>query len=248
MSLDKTVVIELGAPSGLDSTGLSRLASCLHQRVMAGQRVVAVVSPPMWRGVKDLEASERLGAAADGHARAMLVGSGAIDTAQRLAGILADRGVRVARVNAEKTAVVTRGHPLDAQPRHASARFFATALQRADIVIVPAGVGVDDYGRATHLGENAGALTALFLADAFGLPVELSQSLGGSSIGARKARLFARDRGILYAVDDASRSVGAKPGVSAGWGQRRRVVSHPSGDSPRIGTDLSGENRMAASA
>lgn len=242
MSLDKTVVIELGAPSGLDSAGLSRLASCLHQRVMAGQKVIAAVSPPAWRGTRDVEASERLGAAADGHARAMLVGSGAIDTAQRLAGILADRGVRVARVDAEKTAAVTRGHPLDAQPRHANVRHFAFAMHHAEVVVVPAGVGVDSLGRATHLGENAGALTALFLADAFGLPVELSQTLDGASIGGRKARLFARDRGVEYAVESQAGPVESLiPSLVNGLHATRYAAGEPV-------KMYRGENRMAASA
>ncbi|MFG0305833.1 MAG: hypothetical protein ACF8Q5_06430 [Phycisphaerales bacterium JB040] len=202
MSLENSVVIELGTPQGLDSGGLSPLASCVQRRVMAGQKVIAVVNAPAWRGERDVQASERLGSAADGHARAMLIGSGAIDTAERLAGTLADRGLRVARVDARLTAPVTRGHPLDAQPRHASVRAYAALLEEHDVIVVPAGVGVDDLSRATHLGDEAGALTALFLGETFGLPVTLSASLRGAGIGRRKARLFARDRGVEYALED----------------------------------------------
>jgi|GEM_PF-3433335 len=201
MSLENCVVIELGAPRGLDTDGLSPLASCVQRQVMAGTKVIAVVSAPAWRGERDVLASERLGSSADGHARAMLIGSGAIDTGERLAGILADRGVRVARVDARLTAPVTRGHPLDAQPRHANARAFTDLLDEHDVIIVPAGVGVDDFDRATHLGEDAGALTALFLGETFGLTVTLSAGLSGAGIGRRKARLFARDRGVEYAIE-----------------------------------------------
>ena len=204
MSLETSVVIELGTPQSLDSGGLSPLASCVQRRVMAGEKVIAVVNAPGWRSERDVLASERLGSSADGHARAMLIGSGAIDTAERLAGTLLDRGLRVARVDARLTAPVTRGHPLDAQPRHVSARSYAELLEEYDVVVIPAGVGVDDLERATHLGDEAGALTALFLGETFGLPVTLNSSLHGSGIGRRKARLYARDRGVEYAIEDRS--------------------------------------------
>lgn len=197
MTLDRATIILTDAYDAASSA--AQIATVEHCAKM-GQKVILVVRPSASREEADLRRADALGPSSDPLARAIVLNAGPIEVASRLSQTLADRGLSVALVDARRAAPVTRGHPLDAQPRHIRGGWFERIFRHADIIVVPGGVGLDDEGRATHLGEGGASLTAVFLADALALPLMLASSdpdrPAEEQLRSRKARLLARDRGV----------------------------------------------------
>lgn len=194
MSLERATVVLVG-PESLGSASLAGVAA----RAAAGDRVILVVQPPCDQAEIDARRAEALGPLGDPFARAVVLNAGPTEAAARASSVLADLGISVALADPRRAAPVTSGHPLDARPRHIDARWYERTLGRASVVVVAGGVGIDELRRATNLGAEGAALTAVFLASAMALPLIVADAQPGSgqdSISGRKARLMARDRGV----------------------------------------------------
>lgn len=206
MNLDRATII-LTDP--YDAPSAAAQIAAVERCVLQGHKVVLVARVSASRQEADLRKADTLGPSADPLARAIVLNGGAIEAASRISQLLSDRGVSTALLDSRRAAPVTRGHPLDAQPRHIHAHWFERIFRHADVIVVPGGVGVDDEGRATHMGEDGASLTAVFLADALAIPLVLGtgdpDQPAGEQIRGRKARLLARDRGVRVEVSPPAR-------------------------------------------
>lgn len=194
MSLERATVV-LAGPESSGSASLAGVAA----RAAGGERVILVVQTPCDQAEIDARRAEALGPMGDPFARAVVLNAGPMEAAARASSALADLGISVALADPRRAAPVTSGHPLDARPRHVDARWYERTLTRASVVVIAGGVGIDELRRATNLGAEGSALTAVFLASALALPLVVADARPGdghNSIAGRKARLLARDRGV----------------------------------------------------
>lgn len=201
MALHNGVVLDL---TGLETGSLAKAgaAIALVQMCLAnGRSVIAVVGPDPERAARDLAASNRLPATADAHERAGVVAAGPVESAVAFAGVLGEAGID-AHTAEPFLWPVTRGHALDAEPRHVSASAYGSTLDEHPVLVVPGGVGIGEDHRPTSLGANTAPLTALFLGDRLALPVERPDAPGtgdhdwAADLGARKAARFAERHGV----------------------------------------------------
>lgn len=241
MALHNGVVLDL---TGLLTGSLATAGRAIAQVQMclaSGRSVIAVVSPSAERAGRDLAAANRLPATADASERAAAVVLGAADAAGTFAAVLGEAGIEAAEAG-EALWPVTRGHALDAEPRRVSASGFRAALAEGKVLVVPGGVGHDEDGHVTSLGAGTGSLTALFLGERLGLPVERPTERDPvpddrGAVGERKAARFAERTGTAaepvglatprrgrVAVFGAERSAGSgglleawRPGIEAGF-------------------------------
>lgn len=236
MALHNSVVLDL---TGLETGSLAKAGAAIAQVqmcLMRGRSVIAVVAPDPGRAQRDLADSNRLPATADAGERARVMISGAAEAASAFSEVLAGAGIPAHEAEPALWPV-TRGHALDAEPRHVSADAYSTALTDHAVLVVPGGVGIDGDRRPTSLGANTAPLTALFLGDRLALPVERPDTPdtgdreAESDLGARKAARFAERHGIAaepvaLRTGDAARVavVGDGPvaGLVSGWGDALR--------------------------
>lgn len=168
MSLERAVVLDVGGYAAGDAdavVGIVRDALSMHDKA------IVVVSAPLARRVRDAQTSNHLGPSADLHARAMVLSSGAVEAAERLASDLSNAGIVAGEPDPRGVVPVTRGHALDAEPRRVSATRHEKLLNEADVLVVPGGMGVDDLRRPTWLGDGGSRLSAVFIAATFALPL-----------------------------------------------------------------------------
>jgi hypothetical protein len=198
MTLNRAVVIDLGPALGLSAQALQPLVDAVTMQVTRGRKVIAVVGAPIDRWHADAVAAERLGIAVDLHARAQVALSGSFEAASALADALTLAGLRVSDSDARRVVPSTTGHPLDARPRSVSVRSVERALASADVVVVPAGLGVDEHARVTSFGEGGGRLSAVFLGAVLALPVRTAEEpcAGRGTTAWRKAALLAREHQV----------------------------------------------------
>lgn len=207
MALHNSVILDL---TGFETGSLANAGHAVAQVQMClsqGRSVIAVVSASKARAARDLAESNRLGATAEPVDRAAVINAGAIDAAGIFAAVLHEAAVDAAEAGPELLPVA-RGHALDAEPRHVSGSAFRAALADTPVLVVPGGVGMDEEGRPASFGANTAPLTALFLGDRLGLPVERPDrhDAGGDGpadndttpgdIGARKAARFSERHGV----------------------------------------------------
>lgn len=198
MSLDNTIVLELPA-SELSAGNVPRAAAqLLYRLVRSGCKVVAVVSAAPAVQAKDRVRADAMGPCADMHTQAMVLGESSVRLAEEVVASLVEAGVGAALWNPTKLGPVTRGNALDAEPRHLSARGVQVGLERASVLVLPGGVGVDEERRPTSLGEQAGVLSALFVADTLALELLLYRAQATSRLDAtRAAEALLTERGWL---------------------------------------------------
>lgn len=198
MSLQEGVVLDL---TGLETGSLSMAGKAIAQVqscIARNRSVIVVVSASRERAARDLADANRLGATADPAERARVLASGPLDAAGNFVSVLAEASIHAVEAD-QALWPVTRGHPLDAEPRHLSAASYRDSFAGAQVVVVPGGVGVDDEGRPTSLGADTAPLTALFIGDRLALPVERpADGPGGpgDGIGRRKARAYAQRHAV----------------------------------------------------
>jgi len=223
MNLDRATIM-LTDP--YDAASAAAQAAVIDRCVRHGRKVILVVRASAMRQQADLRKADTLGPSSDPLARAIVLNSGPIEAASRVSQALSDRGLATALLDTRRAAPVTRGHPLDAQPRHIRATWFERIFRHADVIVVPGGVGIDDEGRATHMGEDGASLTAVFLADALALPLVLGtgdpDQPAREQLRGRKAKLFARDRRVRVELASATPTP-ARLGAVGARGARREL-------------------------
>lgn len=202
MALHNSVVLDL---TGLETASLAHAGKAIAQVQMClatGRSVIAVVSPTADRADRDLAAANRLPATAEPAERAEALIAGSVDAAGSFAAVLAEAGIDAAEAD-RSLWPVTRGHALDAEPRHVSARAYRLALATGHVLVVPGGVGIGEDTRPTSLGATTARLTALFLGDRLALPVErpADDATGAPTdrddLGGRKAARFTQRTGVV---------------------------------------------------
>lgn len=232
MALHNSVILDL---TGLETGSLADAGKAVAQVQMClsrGRSVIAVVGPSRARAARDLADANRLGATAEPADRAAVINAGAADAAGVFAAVLAEAAIDA--VEADLALLpVARGHALDAEPRHISGRAYRSALGETRVLVVPGGVGVDEEGGPASFGANTATLTALFLGDRLGLPVERPErdEIDGTDgpadtrtpgdIGTRKAARFSERHGITSrtaALTGVGREPGAEPARVAAFG------------------------------
>lgn len=164
MPLQNTVILDLSALETGSIANAGTAIAHVQMGLARGKRVVAVVGADPRSAARDLAAANRLPPTADPSDRAEAATHAAIAAAERFAAVLVDAGL-IATVAEPDLYPVTRGHPLDAEPRRVSAARYSLALQETRVLVVPGGVGRDEDGRITSTGDASERLTALFLAD-----------------------------------------------------------------------------------
>lgn len=233
MALHNSVILDLTGLETGSLAGAGRAVAQVQMCLTRGRTVIAVVNASRTRAARDLAEANRLGATAEPVDRAGIITAGATDAAGIFTAVLNEAAISA--VEADRALLpVARGHALDAEPRHVSGRAYRQALGKAEVLVVPGGVGIDEEGRPASFGANTATLTALFLGDRLGLPVERPEQsdLGGddesapsnngvgpNDIGARKAARFSERHGVTSrAVGMADRTPAPEPARVAAFG------------------------------
>lgn len=199
MGLDSTLVIGLDVPA--EGEGIADAARWIAGLVRGeGRRVIVVAGADPSVRRAGVARANRLAPTADANEVAMALVQPELDAAGSLARALRAAGVRAEALGPEAYAPLSRGGPLDAEPRLVDARAYADALGESEVVVLAGGVGRDFDGRVTSLGDEGACLTALFIADRLALPVVVLDPRGSGWSVPRRAALFARRHGISFDV------------------------------------------------
>ncbi|MEZ6242806.1 MAG: hypothetical protein R3B57_07155 [Phycisphaerales bacterium] len=199
MGLDNTLVIGLDAPA--ESERVAQAARWIAGLVRdEGRRVIIIAgASPMVRQAGVARAN-RMAPTADPYEVALALVEPELEAAAVVARALLEAGVRAESLAPESYAPLSRGGPLDAEPRLVDARAYADVLSECEVVVLPGGVGRNFDGRVTSLGDEGACLSALFIADKLALPVVVLDPRGDGWSVPRRAALFARRHGISFDV------------------------------------------------
>jgi len=217
MTLDSAVLYSVTTTALSKSSGLCALAGQIAT-VSASRRVIAVVDATM-REQRTMQGRVAgMGPTSDVYSRANLLTLAARENAQRFSGLLTMLGVENALLDPLTHAPITRGNPLEAEPRLLHAKRFETASIDADVLVIAGGVGRTPDGHLTSLGTGGATLSGLFIAQRLGLGAQLIVGEAGLTEDLpKRARLFARkhgvDFGLVADINDAERQ--AAEAVSA---------------------------------
>lgn len=201
MTLDNAVLYTISRSALSSGSSLCALAG---QVVTASSSrcVITVVGASMQDQTAMEKRASELGPTADVYSRAGLVTLAARENAQRFAGLVAMLGAEVELLDPMLHAPITRGNPLEAEPRLLNAKRFEASSLAARVLVLAGGVGRSADGHLTSLGTGGATLSGLFIAQRLGVPARVV--VGGSGAGLpRRADLFARRHGLDFDVVSA---------------------------------------------
>ncbi len=200
MALDSTVVIGLDTPP--PGAGLAQAAGWIADLVRNRRRRVVVVAGASCRQRRaGIARANRMSPTTDAHDVALAMVQPDLDAAEAVGEALRAAGLRVEVSSGEGHAPLSRGGPLDAEPRLVDARAYADAFELgSEVLVVPASVGRDFDGRVTSLGDEGSTLTAAFVAQRLALPLTVLRDMDAEWRVPRRAALFARRHGLRFDV------------------------------------------------
>lgn len=154
-------------------------ATEVSAEVGKGHKVVAVVSA-MGRTTDDLLEAVKVVAQSPPHSVLVsLLATGEEASVALLSMALAAKGVRATEFTTAELPVYTRGPLEDADPVEVDSEKIVSALESADVVVVPGFIGMDGTGVPSLLGRGGSDLTALFLGHVLGAEVRLVKDFDG---------------------------------------------------------------------
>jgi hypothetical protein len=200
MTLDSAALVTITESALANGETLAPLAG----QVLAASEtrgMIVVVSATHAEQCAMERRAAQAGPGTDAEQRAAIVTLAACESAQRFAGLLGLLGVDARLLDPLLFAPITRGSPLEAEPRLLHARRFEQASHEARVLVIAGGVGRSPEGRLTSLGSGGAVLSGLFIAQRLGLP---SRIVVGEAAFApfeseplpRRAALFARKHGV----------------------------------------------------
>ncbi len=199
MTLDTTDVLTITESALSPGAPLGALAGRIADVAESRNLIVVVAAGGGEQAAMERRAA-RLGLSGDAFTRANLVTLPARENAQRLSGLLTMIGVDSSLLDPGLFTPITRGSPLEAEPRLLHARRYEQAVREARVLVLAGGVGRTPEGHPTSLGSGGATLSGLFVAQRLGLPVGLV--VGGHGAGGftppKRALLFARRHGVDY--------------------------------------------------
>lgn len=198
MTLDNTVLYTISSTALEDSASMCTLAGQVATAADTHCLVVVVgASEREHRAMHSKAAS--LGPTSDVLNRANLLTLAARENAQRLAGLVSMMGAESALLDVSAHAPITRGNPLEAEPRLLNAKRFEAASEGADVLVIAGGVGRTPQGELTSLGSGGATLSGLFIAQRLGLPARIVVGPRHAETGLpKRSRLFARRHGLAH--------------------------------------------------
>lgn len=201
MTLDHAEILSITDNALAGRSALCSLAGQILSASAERKMIVVTAASPAEQDAMDRQAN-RLGVAADVEQRANLSTLAPRESAQRLVGLLTMLGVDAKLLDPFLFAPITRGSPLEAEPRILHARRFDQASREARVLVIAGGVGRSPEGRLTSLGTGGSALSGLFIAQRLGLPASLV--VGEADLAGfeppKRATLFARRHVLGYRV------------------------------------------------
>ncbi len=214
MSLENAFVLGAEGSALETDRACERLATVVMQLVATGKRVILFAGPTREREADARRQIARLPASADAWERAEILARASRESVDRVRWWLNQHGVQAAAIEEIDATPVSRGSPLEAEPRRISAPRIAAALEESPVVVIPGGVGQDGQGRAMSLGSGGTALSAVFAGDRFALPVRVLGATTPAGVDGledivasglpRRAALLARDARVsVFAAVDA---------------------------------------------
>jgi aspartokinase len=202
MTLDHAELLAITESSLRSTSALCSLAGQTMTACESRPVIVIVAASPDEQKIMERRAAE-LGSTGDAEARANLLTLAARENAQRFTGLLRMMGVEARLADPLALAPITRGSPLEAEPRVLHARRWEDAAHAARAVVLAGGVGRSTDGRITSLGTGGAALSGLFVAQRLGLPARLIVAASDEEPTEtfelpRRAALFARRHALTY--------------------------------------------------
>lgn len=199
MTLDNAALFTISSTALDDSASLCTLAG---QAMTAAEShcLVVVVGASMQDHRAMRARAVGLGPASDVLRRANLLTLAARENAQRFAGLVSMLGTPAALLDVSTHAPITRGNPLEAEPRLLNAKRFESATDGARVLVLAGGVGRTPLGELTSLGSGGATMSGLFIAQRLGLPARIV--VGAAPAGEelpKRSRLFARRHGVSFA-------------------------------------------------
>lgn len=201
MTLDHAEILTITDNALAGRSALCSLAGQVLSASADRQMIIVTAASPAEQDAMDRQ-SNRLGVAADVEQRANLSTLAPRESAQRFVGLLTMLGVEAKLLDPFLFAPITRGSPLEAEPRLLHARRFDQASREARVLVIAGGVGRTPEGRLTSLGTGGAVLSGLFIAQRLGLGASLV--VGEAALAefdlSKRATLFARRHGLGYRV------------------------------------------------
>ncbi len=199
MGLDTAIVIGLDIPA--EAARVADAARWIAGLVRdEGRRVILVAGAHADDRRAGVARANRMSPTADTREIAAALVQPELDACEIIGDALREAGLVVEVETGESFAPLSRGGPLDAEPRLVDARAYSQALGSSEVLVVTAGLGRDFDGRLTSLGDEGACPTALFIAHRLALPVLIVGGRGGRWSPPRRAALFARRHGLAFDV------------------------------------------------
>lgn len=159
------IVLKFGGSVLRDEDDLYAATHEVYSWVRRGWKVVAVVSAFEGETDRLVAQAHRYGDAPTPEARALLTGTGELNSASMLALALDRSGIGATVAAPWTVGLRAEGDPLDAFPVGIDQAAFERLLGEHDAVVVPGFIGLDERDRLVLLGRGGSDLSALFLAD-----------------------------------------------------------------------------------
>ncbi len=200
MTLDTTEVLTITESALEPGVPLGALAGRIAG-VAESRNLIVIVSASRGEQAAMDRRAAGLGLSGDAFTRANLVTLPARENAQRLSGLLTMIGVESSLLEPAVFTPITRGSPLESEPRLLHAKRYEQAVREARVLVLAGGVGRTPDGHLTSLGSGGATLSGLFVAQRLGLPLTLvigGNSGAGEDTLPKRALLFARRHGVEY--------------------------------------------------
>lgn len=201
------LVLKFGGSVLVSEAALHRAVSEVYRHVRDARKVIAVVSA--FKGETDrlLRLAGVYTAASTSSATPHLVATGETTAATLLAMACERSGIVTRFRSAAEIGFVAEGDHLHATPVSVKADVLKADLDSFDLIVVPGYVAENAAGEPVLLGRGGSDLTAVYIADALGVPVRLI-----------------KDVDAVYDADPAQVGDAAKPYATLSWDDAQRIA------------------------
>ncbi len=202
-----TFVIKFGGSVLTSDSALQRAVSEVYRYVRDAHKVIAVVSA--FKGQTDqlLRLAGSYTQASTSSATPHLVATGEMRAATQLAMACERSGIVTRFRSAYEIGLVAEGEHLNANPMSIKPDVLTRDLETVDLVVVPGYVAENQAGEPVLLGRGGSDLTAVYIAQALGVPVRLL-----------------KDVDAIYDADPATVGDQARPYAALDWDQALKIA------------------------